>query len=152
MDSVLVLGETDASTAVWAVVTEAVDFVASDLVQLQKAELVLLVDVWLDLWSLLRLLLSLLILTSTINWSNGNDSGVLWKAHEGLFGLQELTAEIDGGDAEELSEVLNDGGWVDFLCLCVVCILNKEFHQHQKKWCGICGVCFSQIPRCRFSH
>ena len=137
MYSVLVLGETDASATVWAVLAEAVDLVTSDLVQLQKAELVLLVNVWLDLWSLLRLLLSLLVLTGTIDWSNGNDGGVLWDAHEGLFGLQELTAEIDGSDAEELSEILNEGGWSDFLCLCVVCILNKEFHQHQKKWCGI---------------
>ena len=137
MNSVLVLRKTDASTAVWAVLAEAVDLVTSDLVQLQKAELVLLVNVWLDLWSLLRLLLSLLVLTGTIDWSNGDDGGVLWDAHEGLFGLQELTAEIDGSDAEELSEILNEGGWSDFLCLCVVCILNKEFHQHQKKWCGI---------------
>ena len=43
VDTVLVLGHANARAAVWAVITEAVDLVTVDLVELEEAELVLLV-------------------------------------------------------------------------------------------------------------
>ena len=66
--SVGMLGHTDCWSASWAEFTEAVNFVTTNFIKLEERKFVLLLHVWLSLWGLLCLFLSLLILTGTVNW------------------------------------------------------------------------------------
>lgn len=111
--SVGVLGHTDGWSASWAVFAEAVNLITANLVKLEEGKLVLLLHVWLSLWGLLGLLLSLLILTGTVDWGDGNEGAVLWNNGDNFGVLEELTSEEEGDDVHHLGEVFDEHGWGD---------------------------------------
>lgn len=135
MYAVAVLGKAHAWTALLAVLTQGLDLVALDLVQLEEAKLVLLLHVGLLLWGLLGLLLSLFVLTGTVDWGNGDECAVLLElAEDGV--LREDAAGGEQGDGlEEMSKLLGSHCWRNIDALGVFGCLYEELH-NQKKWSG----------------